>query len=591
MRDMKKIKVMVIAPYEGLRETAAAVAPNFRERLEITAVHGDRNTGEIQAREAESKGYDILVSRGRTAEIIRQSVSIPVIDIEISGYDYMRAIKLAENIQGAKAFVGFENITKRARSINDLMRTEVDIFTVHSSEEISPLLKELTARGYELIIGDVATCREAEDLDINYMLLTSGEESLTDAFEGVITWMDTCEASTLQLHLLRQVVGASAEQVVVLQRDGKLLYQTVDPASLGLSVATLMEFARSGSFQDGRELIMTTKEENLYVMFRRLPLEDGYCYAFYFRKAPMQQTQANVGITVRNFKAEPAGRDFVRQNSIYDTATLQAARSFCASNLPILLTGDTGVGKADMAVSIHRYSDRWMRPFVNIDCTTADTDSIVTWLLQCDQTLRSGATICFEHLEAIDRRMQHRIYELLKAMDATRWWLIATADPSIQVNAGNGGFDEMLYRFFSRLHLYLPNLAQSHKDLQKIINLYIIEANSRLGRQVTGLDEEALELVGKQQWRYNFSELQQAIYQMVLICEGPFIRAKDVRATLTAREAIPSVSGLSLEGSLEEIELRVIRQVLEEENGNVSRTAERLQVGRSTLWRKLRSNA
>lgn len=587
---MKKIKVMVIAPYEGLRETVTAVAPRFRDRLEIATVHGDRITGVMQAQEAENQGYDILVSRGYTSQIIRQNVSLPVVDIEISGYDYMRAIKLADNIQGSKAFVGFSNITKRAKSIGDLLRTQVDIFTVHASEEITPLLKQLTAQGYELIIGDVATCREAEDLDINYLLLTSGEESVTDAFENVVIWTNFYEDSGQQLHLLRQLAAASKEQVVVLQEDGQVLYQSTDPAGCGLSVAELMEYSKGGSFQNSRELLIPFEEESICITFRRLSLSSSPCYAFYFRKMPAQPNLSILGIQLQNFKAEPAGRDFVRQNGIYDQNTLQMARSFCGSNRPILLTGNTGVGRSDMAVSIHRYSDRWMRPFVRIDCAIADSSSIMSWLIQCTQTLRCGATICFERLDAMDRRAQHRLYELLDSMDPDLWWFIATADPSIQQSTYSGIFDESLYRFFSQLSLYLPNLAQSHKDLQKIINLYIIEANGKLGRQVTGLDDGALELVAKHHWQYNFSELQQAVYQMVLISNGPFIQTEDVQATLTARESVPGGTTLSLDGSLEDIELRVIQKVLEEENGNVSKTAERLQIGRSTLWRKLRKN-
>ena len=75
---------------------------------------------------------------------------------------------------------------------------------------------------------------------------------------------------------------------------------------------------------------------------------------------------------------------------------------------------------------------------------------------------------------------------------------------------------------------------------------------------------------------------------MVLICHGPFITVQDVTTTLSAREGIPGDNGLPLEGTLEEIELQIIRRVLKEENGNISRTAERLQIGRSTLWRKLK---
>ena len=192
---MKKIRVMVIAPYEGLKESVMAVAPAYKDRLDITVTLGDLSRGTLVARDAEKKGYDVIISRGGTAEMIGKSVSIPVINIDISGYDYMRAIKLAENIHGPKAFVGFSYITERARSVNNLLQTDVDIFTIYSQEEIAPLLKKLTGRGYELIIGDVATCREAKELDINNLLLISGEESIIDCLDRCLQYPDGATAA------------------------------------------------------------------------------------------------------------------------------------------------------------------------------------------------------------------------------------------------------------------------------------------------------------------------------------------------------------------------------------------------------------
>ena len=588
---MKRIKVIVIAPYEGLKETVAAVAPAYRDRLEIHAILGDLSTGTVLAREAERKGYDVIISRGGTAEMISKNVSIPVINIDISGYDYMRAIKLAENIQGPKAFVGFSYITERARSVNNLLRTDVDIFTIHSQEEIAPLLKKLTSQGYELIIGDVATCREAKEMDINNLLLTSGEESLIDAFENVIAWTGAYSTSMDQLQLLRQVVATSAEQVVVVSGDGSVLYQTVSLSRYGLTISELNEFSWDTAESDERELVLPQDQGILYITAKQLALEGAPgSRAYYLHWAPQAHARQNAGITVRNFRTEPANKDFFRQNSTHDQSTIEVARSFCSSSRPVLLTGDVGVGKAEMAESIHRYSAHWMRPFVHIDCAVAEAENVAAWLEQRSRHTRQGATVCFENLDNANRKFQRQLSELLEGMDPECWRFIATAQSGIQQQVREGRFDEKLYRFFSQLCLYIPNLSQSHHNLQKIVNLYIIEANRRLGRQVTGVDQEALGLIRDHTWHYNFDELQQAVYQMVLICQGPFITAGEVRTTLAAREAVPGDDGIPLEGTLEEIELKIIRRVLQEENGNISHTAERLNIGRSTLWRKLKES-
>ena len=213
---------------------------------------------------------------------------------------------------------------------------------------------------------------------------------------------------------------------------------------------------------------------------------------------------------------------------------------------------------------------------------------MLAWLRQVDSSLYAGATVCFEHLDALEKKGQKQLAELLEEMNPRIWRFIATAQPSISQQAADGMFDERLYRFFSKLSLYIPNLSQSDQDIRKIINLYIIEANARLGRQVVGMDEDAVALIENHPWQYNFSELQNTIYQIMLSAEGPILHHMDVERVLRARDAVHTDSGVATTGTLEEIELRIIEKVLEEENGNVSRAAARLNIGRSTLWRKLK---
>lgn len=586
---MKKIKVMVIAPYEGLKESVMALAPVYRDKLDITVTLGDLSSGALAAKDAERMGYDLVISRGGTAEMIGNNVSIPVINIDISGYDYMRAIKLAENIHGPKAFVGFSYITERARSVNNLLQTDVDIFTVYNQDEIAPLLKKLTGQGYELIIGDVATCREAKELDINNLLLISGEESIIDAFESAIAWTGAYSNRIEQLHLLQQVVAHGREHVIVLNEKSQVIYESASLSQLGLSLEELDELSRDESLLSGREIILQQENGVAYVMLQQLdPQEGGGNRAFYIRSVPAGEHYVKEGISVRNFRTEPANKDFFRQNSMHDQNIIDVARSFCHSRRPVLLSGDPGVGKAEMAAAIHRYSEHWMCPFILVDCTVVSLPELIRWLDKSAQLMQGGATVCFENLDASDRKTQRQLSTLLQSMNPENWRFIATARSGIQQMVEEGKFDEQLYRFFSQLSLYIPNLNQSRHNLEKIVNLYIIEANSRLGRQVIGVDEEGRKLIWEHTWHYNYDELQQAIYQMVLIAQGPFITAQEVRTTVLAREPLPGENGLPLVGTLEEIELKIIRRVLEEENGNLSRTSERLNIGRSTLWRKLK---
>ena len=110
---MQKIRILVIAPYEGLADAVSAIA-HERQDVEITVEVGDLDKGKKIAMGLAHSNYDIILSRGGTAELIRSAVDLPVAEISISGYDILRTIKLAQNYSGKFAIAGFSPITENA---------------------------------------------------------------------------------------------------------------------------------------------------------------------------------------------------------------------------------------------------------------------------------------------------------------------------------------------------------------------------------------------------------------------------------------------------------------------------------------------
>ncbi len=578
---MKKVRALVIAPYVGLRETVNAISGLYRSQLDVSVVLGDLESGVAQAQKAEEDGFDVIISRGGTAELISQNVSLPVVNIEISGYDYMRAIRLADNISGPKALVGFSYITENASNVNMLLQTDMEINTVRSLEEISHMLTRLTAQGCELIIGDVSTCRIAEELGIPSLLLQSGEESVRGAMENAIKLVRAYSGKLEQLDLLKQALSQGNEHIVVMDSVGNILFHSAELERFSLSTGDLESlFEDMGDCPD-REIVLLREGGTLRIS--RQCLTQGR-KAYYLHWIQAERRQQNKGITVMNFKVRPAVNEFSKKSSIYDEKTSHIARS-CQNS--VLITGDFGVGKSDMALAIHRNSSRWMVPFIQIDCAIARAQNSAEWLRDISAELEKGACICFENVDSLDKKGQTQIFEVLQDMSGKKCRFMATASSEIRMMAREGSFDKRLLQILGELSLHIPNLRESHKDLERIVGLDIIDANARLGKQIVGIEPEGMERIKSHTWQQNFAELRQALYQMVLLTNGTYITEETVRETLASREVSKS-SGISLQGSLEEIELRIIRQILEEENGVVSRVAERLNVGRSTLWRKLR---
>ncbi|MDF2611947.1 MAG: Response regulator containing CheY-like receiver, AAA-type ATPase, and DNA-binding domain, partial [Lachnospiraceae bacterium] len=137
-----KIHVLGIAPYEGMRNIMEKIAAD-RDDLVLDVYVGDLNKGVEIAQKNFHSNYDVIISRGGTAEMIGQITTIPVIEISLSVYDILRAMKLAENYSDRYAIVGFPGITGSAHLLCDLLQYKTDIFTIHSEEEVQSKLIEL----------------------------------------------------------------------------------------------------------------------------------------------------------------------------------------------------------------------------------------------------------------------------------------------------------------------------------------------------------------------------------------------------------------------------------------------------------------
>ena len=137
---MQKTKILAVAPYEGLADAISTIAQT-RDDIKMTVQIGDLNTGKQIAMELAHNNYDVIISRGGTAELIRSTVELPVIDIPISVYDVLRTIKLAENYSGKFVIAGLTYLLLQAKPILFRHFAKHMKTAVHSHYVIWPVLK------------------------------------------------------------------------------------------------------------------------------------------------------------------------------------------------------------------------------------------------------------------------------------------------------------------------------------------------------------------------------------------------------------------------------------------------------------------
>ena len=152
-----------------------------------------------------------------------------------------------------------------------------------------------------------------------------------------------------------------------------------------------------------------------------------------------------------------------------------------------------------------------------------------------------------------------------------------------------------LLNSLSLMNLYLPPLRDRTSNLHAVLNLYLSHLNTDMDKQILGLEDGAVSKLREYEWPHNYTQLQRVLKELALMAKGVYISQKDVENVLKREQTLASGNELvedhgkplDLRMTLAEMNKEIAQRVLAEENGNQTRTAQRLGIGRTTLWRLL----
>ena len=149
-----------------------------------------------------------------------------------------------------------------------------------------------------------------------------------------------------------------------------------------------------------------------------------------------------------------------------------------------------------------------------------------------------------------------------------------------------------LQAVLDEVRMELKPLKALTGEIKNMVSVYLGKLDMACGNYSAGIDRNGLEQLEHYGWPGNTRQLMRVLNHLVLGKKGLFIKASDVKRVLLeeGEQTDCHMVPMNLNGSLSEIEERIIRQVMEEEGMNQSRVEKRLQIGHSTLWRKLNRN-
>jgi DNA-binding NtrC family response regulator len=277
----------------------------------------------------------------------------------------------------------------------------------------------------------------------------------------------------------------------------------------------------------------------------------------------------------------------------------------------VLVQGGSGTGKALAARAIHQLSPRKDQPFVAFNCGGFTDELINSELFGYERGAFTGATatkvgllesaaggtVFLDEIGEMPLTMQVKLLHVLQERQILRVGgtkpieldirIIAATNKDLKHEVEQGGFREDLFFRLNVVSIALPLLSERSEDIPLLVRFFIEKYSLAFHKQVTGIRQQALDILTHYSFPGNVRELENIIERAVALTDGEEIGPQDLPKDLQQLE-FDTVEGGGLL-TLEEMERRYIVKVLQSTGYNKGLTAQILDVPRTTLWRKIKS--
>jgi DNA-binding NtrC family response regulator len=285
------------------------------------------------------------------------------------------------------------------------------------------------------------------------------------------------------------------------------------------------------------------------------------------------------------------------------------ARKVAPTDATVLLLGETGTGKEVFAQAIHHGSKRTTKPFMALNCSAFGKELLESELFGHKAGAFTGATrdkrglieeanpgtLFLDEIGEMHIDLQAKLLRVLETSEFIKVGdikptrvdvrIIAATNRDLEQDVEQGRFREDLYYRLNVFTIPLPALRDRKKDIPLIADHYLHFFTRKAGKRIEGISKEFLEHLQGHEWKGNIRELKNIIERAVILADGPMLTVDNLPSEL-------QVVGLKMSGPLSAFDLASveklhIQRVLNHTRGNKTEAARLLNIGLTTLYRKI----
>lgn len=629
--------ILVIAPYEALVQQAERM--NEICDIPYAVIPGNLKENLDEIRTCINQGAKILISRGGTAQALRNAFDLPVIEIPVTSVDILMALSKASE-QGFKkiAFITTLNILFQAKHFNNIMDLDLQILPCQDANEIPAKVKHLIEdQGIDAVVGDVVATQQAVEHGIYGCLLESGPMSLQIALNEAETILKSMEKEKARLKQLEAILNFTTEAVLTIDNNEKVtVYNSSAERIFGVPINQVLGKKLSeclAESQLNRVLSKHDEEKNILlkingkkIVCNRVPIiihgRFHGAVAILQEIGEIQNLEMNIR-TRLNEKGLVAKKTFnhIQGSSPEMLKCIHQARQYAKSNGTVLIYGETGTGKEIFAQSIHNESKRAKGPFVSVNCAALSENLLESELFGYVEgtftgalkggkmglfELAHGGTLFLDELGEISLNFQAKLLRVLQEKEVRRVGgdrvipidvrIICATNRDLLEEVRLGRFREDLYYRLSVLELQLIPLRQRKDEIVPMAISFFKSECIKEQKVLFRPQDQLFDCLKSYDWFGNARELQNFIERLVISTEeGEVLTESKICELLAEKKGKLYARGgqnqdelqVTFSNRFEDMENQLWIKLLERYNGNKDRLCKDFGISKTTLWRKL----
>jgi len=622
--------------YRHIHEFAMPILAEYKHRADIDVIEGTFAGALSMAKDRLERGLvDAFISAGSNASILRAGLQAPVATIQLTGFDILQALIRAQAFDSRVGVVMYGQTIPELDAVRALLNIDIVQYAYQTPDDAHRCFEQLRRDNFQVIVGSSLVVDLAEQAGLRGLLaysLTSVRRGFEDAIE--LARVARLEAGRVEqlngvLHSLQDAVLAvdRNHRVIALNPSMRRLLALNDESVIGralhdvqpeLNLRTTLESGQQESTglqrMGGRDWVVnrTAIRERGAIVGAALTLYDA-------GRIHEADTTLRVQQRRRQHAAKYTFDELIGQSPAFVRA-VSTARRYAATDLTVLISGESGVGKELFAQAIHNESRRAARPFIAVNCAAFPESLLESELFGYEDGAFTGSrrggkqglfeaahtgTLFLDEIGDMPLSLQSRLLRVLQEREITRVGATTAIPVDVRIIAATHQplhemierrqFRQDLYYRINTLRVGVPTLRERREDIAPLFFFLVTRCLARLGEDVaSGVSQRVapwLSRLTRYAWPGNVRELENMSERIAVFLSyaggGTDINTDDLRHDCP--ELYAQQDDTSSEDSIIEhlsLHQRAVH-ALALTGGRRLQAAQHLGISRSTLWRWL----